>query len=84
MRPTRPSSCSPPGVANAAYFEHSLLARQMGVDLVEGRDLFCRDNQVDKRTTAGERQVDVIYGRIDDAFLDPLQFRNARRCQKDS
>jgi uncharacterized circularly permuted ATP-grasp superfamily protein len=64
-----------PGVANSAYFEHSLLARQMGVELVEGRDLFCRDNQVYMRTTEGERQVDVIYRRIDDAFLDPLQFR---------
>jgi uncharacterized circularly permuted ATP-grasp superfamily protein len=64
-----------PGVYNSAYFEHSLLARQMGVELVEGRDLFCRDNQVYMRTTAGERQVDVIYRRIDDAFLDPLQFR---------
>ncbi|MDT5138423.1 MAG: hypothetical protein QOD58_2685 [Mycobacterium sp.] len=64
-----------PGVYNSAYFEHSLLARQMGVELVEGRDLFCRDNQVYMRTTGGERQVDVIYRRIDDAFLDPLQFR---------
>lgn len=64
-----------PGVANAAYFKHSLLARQMGVELVEGRDLFCRDNQVYMCTTEGERQVDVIYRRIDDAFLDPLQFR---------
>ncbi|MGB8390672.1 circularly permuted type 2 ATP-grasp protein [Mycobacterium sp.] len=64
-----------PGVYNAAYFEHSLLARQMGVELVEGRDLFCRDNQVYMRTTEGERQVDVIYRRIDDVFLDPLQFR---------
>ena len=63
------------GVYNSAYFEHSLLARQMGVELVEGRDLFCRDNQVYMRTTEGERQVDVIYRRIDDAFLDPLQFR---------
>jgi uncharacterized circularly permuted ATP-grasp superfamily protein len=63
-----------PGVFNSAYFEHSLLARQMGVELVEGRDLFCRDNQVYMRTTEGERQVDVIYRRIDDAFLDPLQF----------
>jgi uncharacterized circularly permuted ATP-grasp superfamily protein len=62
-------------VYNSAYFEHSLLARQMGVELVEGRDLFCRDNQVYMRTTEGERQVDVIYRRIDDAFLDPLQFR---------
>lgn len=64
-----------PGVYNSAYFEHSLLARQMGVELVEGRDLFCRDNQVYMRTTDGEVQVDVIYRRIDDAFLDPLQFR---------
>ncbi|ETT24475.1 circularly permuted type 2 ATP-grasp protein [Rhodococcus aetherivorans] len=64
-----------PGVANSAYFEHSLLARQMGVELVEGRDLFCRDNAVYMRTTEGERQVDVIYRRIDDAFLDPMQFR---------
>ncbi len=64
-----------PGVANSAYFEHSLLARQMGVELVEGRDLFCRDNQVYMRTTEGDRQVDVIYRRIDDTFLDPMQFR---------
>jgi uncharacterized circularly permuted ATP-grasp superfamily protein len=64
-----------PGTANSAYFEHSLLARQMGVELVEGRDLFCRDNMVYMRTTDGERQVDVIYRRIDDAFLDPMQFR---------
>ena len=64
-----------PGVHNSAYFEHSLLARQMGVELVEGRDLFCRDNVVYMRTTEGERQVDVIYRRIDDEFLDPLHFR---------
>jgi uncharacterized circularly permuted ATP-grasp superfamily protein len=64
-----------PGVYNSAYFEHSLLARQMGVELVEGRDLFCRDNQVYMRTTEGERQVDVIYRRIDDDYLDPMQFR---------
>lgn len=64
-----------PGVYNSAYFEHSLLARQMGVELVEGRDLFCRDNAVYMRTTEGERQVDVIYRRIDDTFLDPMQFR---------
>jgi uncharacterized circularly permuted ATP-grasp superfamily protein len=64
-----------PGVYNSAYFEHSLLARQMGVELVEGRDLFCRDNQVYMRTTEGETQVDVIYRRIDDIYLDPLQFR---------
>ncbi len=64
-----------PGVHNAAYFEHSLLARQMGVELVEGRDLFCRDNVVYLRTTEGERQVDVIYRRIDDIYLDPMHFR---------
>ncbi|WP_245672548.1 circularly permuted type 2 ATP-grasp protein [Aldersonia kunmingensis] len=64
-----------PGVANSAYFEHSLLARLMGVELVEGRDLFCRDNVVYMRTTEGERQVDVIYRRIDDTYLDPTQFR---------
>ncbi|MFT4087490.1 MAG: circularly permuted type 2 ATP-grasp protein [Gordonia sp. (in: high G+C Gram-positive bacteria)] len=64
-----------PGVANSAYFEHSLLARQMGVELVEGRDLFCRDNVVYMRTTAGDTRVDVIYRRIDDDFLDPMQFR---------
>lgn len=64
-----------PGVYNSAYFEHSLLARQMGVELVEGRDLFCRDNFVYMRTTEGERQVDVIYRRIDDAFLDPMHFQ---------
>ncbi|WP_245744543.1 circularly permuted type 2 ATP-grasp protein [Lentzea fradiae] len=64
-----------PGVGNSAYFEHSLLARQMGVELVEGRDLFCRDNFVYLRTTEGERQVDVIYRRIDDDFLDPVHFR---------
>ncbi|GAB3217918.1 circularly permuted type 2 ATP-grasp protein [Mycolicibacterium hippocampi] len=64
-----------PGVYNSAYFEHSLLARQMGVELVEGRDLFCRDNTVYMRTTEGERQVDVIYRRIDDEFLDPMQFK---------
>jgi uncharacterized circularly permuted ATP-grasp superfamily protein len=64
-----------PGVHNSAYFEHSLLARQMGVELAEGRDLFCRDNVVYLRTTEGERQVDVIYRRLDDEFLDPLHFR---------
>nr|WP_235922175.1 circularly permuted type 2 ATP-grasp protein [Lentzea tibetensis] len=64
-----------PGLANSAYFEHSLLARQMGVELVEGRDLFCRDNLVYLRTTEGERQVDVIYRRIDDDFLDPVHLR---------
>jgi uncharacterized circularly permuted ATP-grasp superfamily protein len=64
-----------PGIYNSAYFEHSLLARQMGVELVEGPDLFCRDNAVYMRTTEGERQVDVIYRRIDDEYLDPMHFR---------
>jgi uncharacterized circularly permuted ATP-grasp superfamily protein len=64
-----------PGAYNSAYFEHSLLARLMGVELVEGRDLHCRGDQVFMRTTAGEQQVDVIYRRIDDDFLDPLHFR---------
>ncbi|WP_442905191.1 circularly permuted type 2 ATP-grasp protein [Gordonia sp. MMO-8] len=64
-----------PGVANSAYFEHSLLARQMGVELVEGRDLFCRDNVVFMRTTAGDTRVDVVYRRIDDDYLDPMHFR---------
>lgn len=64
-----------PGVYNSAYFEHSLLARLMGVELVEGRDMFCRDNVVYLRTTEGERQVDVIYRRIDDDFLDPVHHR---------
>ncbi|SFP82199.1 Uncharacterized conserved protein, circularly permuted ATPgrasp superfamily [Amycolatopsis arida] len=64
-----------PGVHNSAYFEHSLLARLMGVELVEGRDMFCRDNVVYLRTTEGELPVDVIYRRIDDTFLDPVHFR---------
>jgi len=64
-----------PGVHNSAYFEHSLLARLMGVELVEGRDLFTRDNSVYMRTTQGERVVDVIYRRIDDEFLDPVHFK---------
>jgi uncharacterized circularly permuted ATP-grasp superfamily protein len=64
-----------PGMYNAAYFEHSFLARQMGVELVEGRDLVCRNNIVRMRTTTGERRVHVIYRRIDDEFLDPVHFR---------
>ena len=63
-----------PGVYNSAYFEHTLLAREMGVELVEGRDLICRNNRVYVRTTAGEMPVHVIYRRIDDEFLDPMQF----------
>ena len=63
-----------PGVHNAAYFEHSFLARQMGVELVEGRDLVCRDNVLYMLTTSGEERVDVVYRRVDDEFLDPLHF----------
>ncbi len=64
-----------PGVHNAAYFEHVLLARMMGVELVEGRDLVCRNNRVFMRTTHGEHPVHSIYRRVDDDWLDPLQFR---------
>jgi uncharacterized circularly permuted ATP-grasp superfamily protein len=64
-----------PGIYNSAYFEHSFLARQMGVELVEGRDLVVDNNFVYARTTGGLRRVDVIYRRVDDDFLDPLQFR---------
>src|SRR5258705_5275844 len=64
-----------PGVFNSAYFEHSFLARQMGVELVEGRDLLTHDNIVYMRTTVGLRRVDVIYRRVDDDFIDPLAFR---------
>ncbi|MFS4505477.1 circularly permuted type 2 ATP-grasp protein [Clavibacter sp. Sh2141] len=64
-----------PGVYNSAYFEHTLLARLMGVELVEGRDLFCSGGRVWMRTTGGPMRVDVIYRRVDDEFLDPLQFR---------
>jgi len=64
-----------PGVYNSAYFEHAFLAQQMGVPLVEGRDLVCRDNVVFMRTFGVERRVDVVYRRIDDDYLDPLHFR---------
>jgi uncharacterized circularly permuted ATP-grasp superfamily protein len=64
-----------PGVFNSAYFEHAYLARQMGVELVEGRDLLTHDNNVYMRTTTGLRRVDVIYRRVDDDFIDPLAFR---------
>jgi uncharacterized circularly permuted ATP-grasp superfamily protein len=64
-----------PGVFNSAYFEHAFLARQMGIELVEGRDLAVHDNIVYMRTTAGLRRVDVIYRRVDDDFIDPLAFR---------
>ncbi|WP_061125048.1 circularly permuted type 2 ATP-grasp protein [Caballeronia catudaia] len=64
-----------PGMYNSAYFEHTFLAQQMGVELVEGKDLFVDDNYVFMRTTHGPRRVDVIYRRVDDDFLDPLAFR---------
>jgi uncharacterized circularly permuted ATP-grasp superfamily protein len=64
-----------PGQHNSAYFEHAFLAQQMGVELVEGMDLFVKDGFVHMRTTTGPQRVDVIYRRIDDAFLDPLAFR---------
>lgn len=64
-----------PGMYNSAYYEHSFLAQQMGVQLVEGRDLIVKDHQVYMRTTEGYERVDVIYRRIDDDFLDPDSFR---------
>ena len=64
-----------PGVFNSAYFEHAFLARQMGVELVEGRDLLINDNVVFARTTSGLKRIDVIYRRVDDDFIDPLIFR---------
>jgi uncharacterized circularly permuted ATP-grasp superfamily protein len=64
-----------PGRFNSAYFEHSFLAQQMGVELVESADLFIKTGAVYMRTTEGPRRVDVIYRRIDDAYLDPLAFR---------
>ena len=65
-----------PGVYNSAYFEHTYLARQMGIELVEGRDLVIHDNVVYMRTTGGLKRVDVIYRRVDDDFIDPLAFRS--------
>src|SRR5271168_4990587 len=64
-----------PGVFNSAYFEHAYLARQMGIELVEGRDLVTHDNIIYMRTTSGLRRVDVIYRRVDDDFIDPMAFR---------
>jgi uncharacterized circularly permuted ATP-grasp superfamily protein len=64
-----------PGQFNSAYFEHAFLAQQMGIELVEGADLFVEDDIVYKRTTRGPQRVDVIYRRIDDDFLDPKAFR---------
>jgi len=64
-----------PGVFNSAYFEHTFLARQMGIPLVEGRDLLVHNNVVYMRTTAGLRRVDVIYPRVDEVVIDPGVFR---------
>ncbi len=64
-----------PGAYNSAYFEHAFLAQQMGIELVEGQDLYVEDEFVYMRTTRGPQRVDVIYRRIDDDFLDPLVFR---------
>ncbi|CAG0949541.1 hypothetical protein MTYP_00106 [Methylophilaceae bacterium] len=64
-----------PGAYNSAYFEHAFIAQQMGVELVEGQDLFVRNNAVYMRTTEGPKRVDVIYRRIDDDYIDPLVFR---------
>lgn len=64
-----------PGVRNAAYFEHAFLARKMGIALVEGRDLICRDNVLYMRSIGGQQRVDVVYRRINDDFLDPVHFR---------
>ena len=76
--PDRPDPCIAlltPGVWNSAFYEHVFLARELGAELVEGRDLLARDGFVYMRTTEGLRQVDVIYRRVDDDFLDPLAFR---------
>ncbi len=64
-----------PGVYNSAYYEHSFLADKLGIELVEGRDLFIKDEIVYMRTTQGPKRVDVIYRRLDDDFIDPLAFR---------
>ncbi len=64
-----------PGAWNSAYFEHSFLAQQMGIELVEGQDLFVKDEFVYMRTTRGPKRVDVIYRRVDDDYLDPTVFR---------
>ncbi len=69
-----------PGIFNSAYFEHSFLADKMGVELVEGRDLFVKSNVVYMRTTEGPKRVDVIYRRVDDDFLDPLVFSPPTPC----
>ena len=82
LRSIAPAGCDDPtvviltpGMYNSAYYEHSFLARQMGVELVEGRDLVLDRGQIFRRTTRGLKRVDVIYRRVDDDFLDPLAFR---------
>lgn len=65
-----------PGAYNSAYFEHTFLAQQMGIELVEGQDMFVKDGFVYMRTTRGPKRIDVIYRRVDDDFLDPLVFRS--------
>ncbi len=82
LRSVAPGSDAPtvvlltPGVHNSAFFEHAFLAKTMGIDLVQGSDLFVDDAAVYMRTTRGRRRVDVIYRRVDDDFLDPLAFRH--------
>ncbi len=83
LRSIAPAGCDDPtvvvltpGIYNSAYYEHSFLARQMGVELVEGRDLLLDRGQIFRRTTRGLKRVDVIYRRVDDDFLDPLAFRS--------
>jgi uncharacterized circularly permuted ATP-grasp superfamily protein len=82
LRAVSPAQCAEPtvvvltpGMYNSAYFEHAFLAQQMGVELVEGQDLFVKDKFVYMRTTRGPKRVDVIYRRVDDDFLDPQAFR---------
>ena len=72
---SRSACCSRPGCHNSAYFEHCYLAREMGIDIVEGKDLVVVDKFVYMRTTRGLKRVDVIYRRIDDDFIDPVVFR---------
>ncbi|MFN2360972.1 MAG: circularly permuted type 2 ATP-grasp protein [Marinobacter sp.] len=72
LKPSPTVAVLTPGRFNSAYFEHAFLARQMGIELVEGADLFVRQNKVYMKTTVGPQQVDVIYRRVDDDFLDPL------------
>jgi uncharacterized circularly permuted ATP-grasp superfamily protein len=71
----KPNGFNDPGVYNSAYYEHTFLARQMGIPLVEGRDLVVQNGKVYMKTTSGLQQVDVIYRRLDDEYLDPLVFK---------